>query len=97
MKRFIHTGIYTQGCIVPITTEDPCLQLISDEYSEYFRINIYIGDEYIDEINSFDSLMNIHNDVSCLPVYNYRQEYLGNVLSLIKEQMFWNLLRIHSN
>mgnify|MGYP003659344464 CR=1 FL=1 len=22
MKQFIHTGIHTQGCIIPITTED---------------------------------------------------------------------------
>lgn len=96
MKQFIHTGVHTQGCIIPITTEDPCLELRLDEYSEDFRINIYAGNEWIAEINSSHSLRNIDKDVSSLPVYNNRGECLGNVCSLIKEQMFWDYLRIHS-
>lgn len=90
MKQFIHTGIHTQGCIIPITTEDPDLELRLDEYSEEFRINIYSGSQWIAEINSSDSIRHIDRDVSSLPVYNNREEYLGNVHSLMKEQMFWD-------
>jgi len=96
MKQFIHTGIHTQGCIIPITTEDPCLELRLDEYSEEFRINIYAGDQWIAEITSSDSIRTIDREVSSLPVYNNREEYLGNVHSLMKEQMFWDYLKIHS-
>ena len=34
MNNFLQTGMYTEGCIIPITTEDPCLIAILDDFSE---------------------------------------------------------------
>jgi hypothetical protein len=95
MKTFINTGIYTQGCIVPITTEDPSLLVMFDEFSEEFRLNIYCGESYIDSITMADCRQ-MCNSVSSLPVYSRHNEYLGNVWSLMNEQMYYDYLRIHN-
>lgn len=94
MNNFLKTGIYTDGCIVPVTTEDPDIWVILDEYSEEFRLNVYIGNTWIDAI-SMTNHRSLHNDVSRLPVHSYKGEYLGTVNSLIQEQLFFDLLKIH--
>jgi len=95
MNNFLKTGIYTNGCIIPITTEDPSLLLILDEFTENFRINIYCGQSYIDSI-TMSNFREICNDVSSLAVQSRHGEYLGNVWSLINEQMYYDYLKIHS-
>jgi hypothetical protein len=94
-KTFISTGIYTNGCIIPVTTEDPCIQVILDSYSEDFRLNIYVGSAWIEAI-TMSNYRSICTDVSALPVYSSKDEYLGNVWKLIQEQLFWDMLRIHA-
>lgn len=93
---FLTTGIYTNGCIVPVTTEDPCIQVILDEYTENFRINIYVGNTWIDAI-TMTNHRSICNAVSSLPVNSSKDEYLGNVWHLVQEQLFWDHLKIHSS
>ena len=95
MNSFIQTGVYTKGCIVPVTTEDPSLLVVFDEFSEEFRLNIYCGESYIDSI-TIANHRNVCNDVSSLPVYSRHGEYLGNVWSLVHEQMYYDYLRIHN-
>jgi hypothetical protein len=94
-KTFISTGIYTNGCVIPVTTEDPCIQVIHDEYSEDFRLNIYVGSTWIEAI-TISNYRSMCNAVSALPVYSSKNEYLGNVYSLIQEMLFWDMLRIHA-
>tara|TARA_R110000868_G_scaffold311513_1_gene572508 strand:- start:178 stop:702 length:525 start_codon:yes stop_codon:yes gene_type:complete len=94
MTNFIQTGIYTQGCIIPITTEDPSLKAILDDFSEEFRINIYAGSHYISSITMSNHRL-MCNDVSALLVEDRHGNHLGNVYSLVQEQMFWDYLRIH--
>ncbi len=95
MTNFLKTGIYTNGCIIPVTTEDPSLLLILDEFTENFRINIYCGQSYIDSI-TMNNFREMCNDVSSLAVQSRHGEYLGNVWSLINEQMYYDYLKIHS-
>jgi hypothetical protein len=94
-KTFINTGIYTKGCIIPVTTEDPCIKVILDNYSEDLRLNIYVGSTWIEAI-TMSNYRSICKDVSALPVYSSKDEYLGNVCWLVQEQLFWDMLRIHA-
>jgi hypothetical protein len=95
MNNFLKTGIYNNGCVIPVTVEDPSLLLILDEFTENFRINIYCGQSYIDSI-TMSNFREICNDVSSLVVQSRHGEYLGNVWSLINEQMYYDYLKIHS-
>ena len=94
MNNFLKTGIYTKGCIIPVTTEDPSLSVILDDFSEQFRLNVYCGNSYIDSITILN-FRQVCNDVSSLPVYSRHGEYLGNVWSLVNEQMYYDYLTIH--
>lgn len=94
-NTFISTGIYTNGCVIPVTTEDPCIQVIHDDYSEEFCLNIYVGSIWIEAI-TMSNYRSICNSVSALPVYSSKNEYLGNVWKLVQEQLFWDMLRIHA-
>lgn len=94
MNNFLKTGIYTDGCIVPVTTEDPDILVILGEYCEGFRLNVFIGNTWIDEITMVNH-RTLHKDVSRLPVHSYKGEYLGTVNSLVEEQVFFDLLKIH--
>lgn len=86
MTKFLQTGIYTEGCIIPVTTEDPSLLVQFDDFSEEFRLHVYIGDSYIDSI-TMSNYRQIANDVSSLPVYSRHNEYLGSVWTLIQEHI----------
>ena len=94
MTNFIQTGVYTQGCIIPVTTEDPSLKAILDDFTEEFRINIYAGSHYISSITMSNHRL-MCNDVSALLVEDRHGNHLGNIYSLVEEQMFWDYLRIH--
>ena len=96
MENFITNGFVgrSQGFIIPVTTEDPSLSIILDDFSEEFRINIYCGNHYIDSI-TMTNYRQMCNNVSALPVYSRFNEYLGNVWSLIQEQLFWVYFKIH--
>ncbi len=99
MTNFIQTGRYTQGCIVPVTTEDDSLTVMLDENSEDFRINFFIGKNYIDSIKFIDnkaSTKNIHKDVLRLVVVNDQNENIGQVYKLIEQQMFYDSYRTRS-
>ena len=96
MNNFLQTGIYTKGCIIPVTTEDPSLSVILDDFSENFRVNIYVGQSYIDSV-TMSNYRQICNSVSSLPVYSRHNEYLGNLWSLIQEQLFYVYARIHKS
>ena len=95
MNKFLQTGIYTEGCIIPITTEDPSLICVLDDFSEEFRINIYSGSHYIASVNMIN-FKQMCNDVSALLVEDRHGNNLGNVFSLVQEQLFWEYLRIHN-
>lgn len=94
MNQFLKTGVYTDGCIIPVTSEDPSLLVVLDDFSEEFRINIYCGQHYIDSI-TMSNYRQICNSVSALPVYSRYNEYLGDVWSLVQEQLMYVYLRIH--
>jgi hypothetical protein len=94
MKDFISTGTYTQGCIIPITTEDPCLKAVLDDFSEEFRINIFAGSHYITSV-TMTNYRQMCNSVSALSVVDRQDNYISSIWSLIQEQMFWHYLRIH--
>jgi hypothetical protein len=94
MQDFISKGLYTQGCIVPVTTEYPDLLFILDDFSEEFRINIYIGRHYIDSITMVNC-RSMCNDVSRMLVEDRFGKSLGTVWSLVNGQMHLDYLRIH--
>lgn len=94
MTNFLKTGVYTEGCIIPVTTEDPSLSVVLDEFSENFRLNIYIGDSYIDSVTMANHRQ-LCNSVYSLPVYSRHNEYLGSIWTLIQEQLFYVYARIH--
>lgn len=95
MENFLQTGLYTQGCIIPVTTEDPSLVAVLDDFSEEFRINIFIGSTYITSVNMINHRQ-ICNDVSTLLVQDRYGKHLGNIHSLIKEQLYCVYMRIHN-
>jgi hypothetical protein len=94
METFINTGVYTQGCIVPITIEDPCLTAVLDDFSEEFRVNIYAGDSYIDSV-TMKNCKQMCNSVSSILVVDRFGVQLGNIWSLVNEQLYYAYLRIH--
>ena len=96
MNTFLSRGIYTEGCIIPITTEDPSLVAILDDFSEEFRINIFAGSHYIASVD-MSNCKQMCNDVSSLLVEDRHGKNIGNIWSLVNEQMFWDYLRIHNN
>jgi hypothetical protein len=96
MKQFLQTGVYTEGCIIPVTTEDPSLLAVLDDFSEQFRINIYIGSSYIDSI-TMENYRQICNSVSSIAVVDRFGSHLGNVWSLIQEQLYYVYARIHKS
>ena len=96
MNNFLRTGLYTEGCIVPVTTEDPSLVAVLDDFCDYFRVNIYVGKSYIDSV-TMDNYRSMCSDVSGLIVTDRRGNYINNIWTLIQEQMFYDYLRIHSN
>jgi hypothetical protein len=93
-NTFIQTGVYTEGCFIPVTIEDPCVKVLHDEYGERFRINIYVGNTWIDAI-TMDNYSTMCNDVSSLAVYSFEGEYLGNVWKLVQEQLSYVYARIN--
>ena len=97
MENFLTNGFIgrSHGFIIPVTTEDPSLLVVLDDFSEEFRINIYCGQHYIDSI-TMNNYRQICNDVSSLPVYSRHNEYIGNVWSLIQEQLYYIYCRIHN-
>jgi hypothetical protein len=94
MNNFIKTGIYTEGCIIPVTTEDPSLVAILDDFSEEFRINIYTGSYYITSV-TMKNYRQMCNDVSSIIVNDRYGKYISNIHSLVQEQLFWDYLKIH--
>lgn len=94
MNTFLSTGVYTEGCIIPVTTEDPCLTAILDDFSEELRINIYVGDSYIDSV-TMKNYRQMCNSVSSIPVVDRFGIYLGSIWNVIQEQMFYSYMRIH--
>lgn len=96
MTNFLQTGVYTEGCITPVTTEDPSLLAVLDDFSEEFRVNIYVGNSYICPV-SMGNHRQICANVSSLPVYSYKNEYLGSLWSLVQEQLFYVYARIHKS
>jgi len=95
MTNFIQTGIYTETCIISVTTEDESLTAMLDEYSENFRINFFIGTTYIDSIDKTINIKNIHIDILKLVVVNNRNENVGQVYQLLEESMFYDYFKIH--
>lgn len=96
MTKFITSGVYTEGCIIPVTTEDPCLTAVLDDFSEEFRVNIYAGDSYIDSV-TMKNCKQMCNSVSAIPVVDRFGVQLGNIWSLVNEQMYYDYLRIHKS
>jgi hypothetical protein len=96
MNTFLETGIYTEGCIIPITTEDPSLTAILDDFSEEFRINIYAGSYYITSV-TMKNYRQMCNDVSSMIVNDRHGKYISNIYSLIQEQLFYVYLRMHNS
>jgi hypothetical protein len=96
MTTFLSTGVYTQGCIVPVTTEDPCLTAILDDFSEKFRVNIYVGDSFIDCV-TIKNYRQMCNNVSSIPVVDRFGAYQGTIWSLVNEHLYYSYLRIHGN
>lgn len=95
MNTFLKTGIYTEGCIIPMTTEDPFLIAVLDDFSENFRINIYAGSHYITSV-TMQNYKQMCNDVSSMMVNDRHGKYVSNIHSLIQEQLFYVYARMHN-
>jgi hypothetical protein len=98
MTQFLKSGILGRqdGFLIPVTTEDPSLKAVLDDFSEDFRINIYVGDSYIDSI-TMENYKQICNSVSSIAVVDRFDVPMGNVWSLVQEQLFFAYLRIHKS
>lgn len=97
MSNFLKTGIYTQGCIIPVTSNDPSVSAAIDNYSEEFRINIYIGSSYIDTI-TMDNFRDVHPSILCLDVYDFSNNWLKtNVWGEIRKQYIYNQAKIYGS
>lgn len=98
MTPFLKNGILgkEQGFFIPVTCEDPSVLCSLNEYEGEFKIKVWVGNIIVGIID-MTNYSQIHKDISTLPVYSERAEYLGNVWSLIKEKRFWNMLKIHNN
>jgi hypothetical protein len=98
MSHFLTNGILGRehGYLIPVTTEDPCLKAVLDDFSEEFRVNIYVGDSYIDSV-TMKNCKQVCNDVSSIPVVDRFGVQLGNIWSLVNEQMYYDYLKIHKS
>lgn len=84
MENFISSGRYTQGCIVPITSEDPSLTVLeTKDDTKKWGIAIFIGkpiaENCIGLIND-ESLAStvIHSSILTMTVVK-NNEYVGSV------------------
>jgi hypothetical protein len=80
---FLTTGIYTTGCIVPVTTEDP--ELIVKETkpcSKKWGIVFFLGNEPIALINEQTDLSTLHRSIMTCPV-TLDNAYVGSVANRI--------------
>ena len=98
MTSFLENGILGRehGYLIPVTVEDPSLLAVLDDFSEDFRINIYVADSYITSVTMKNHL-SMCNSVSTIPVVDRHNVYVGNIWSLVNEQLFWEYLRIHKS
>lgn len=97
MNSFLQNGILGRehGFLIPLTVEDPSVVAIEDDFSEEYRINIYVGSHYIASV-TMNNYKQICNDVSSICVEDRFGNYLGNIHSLIQAQLYYVYLRIHS-
>lgn len=95
MNNFLKTGIYTEGCIIPVTTEDPSLKAVLNEYSEDLQIILFVGNRCVGTIN-MDNFREIDSDLLKLPLEDFAGNYLKtNVWSEIRQQYLFDKAKIH--
>lgn len=95
MQKLLKTGIYTNGCVIPVSVEDPSFNAIIDENSETFRINLYCGSQWIGEIN-MNNFREVHNDLLTPYVYDNKGVFTGmNVWGHIRIQYLFDKAKIY--
>ncbi len=95
MNNFLKTGVYTNGCIIPVNVEDPSFNAIIDEDSEIFRINLYCGSHWIGEIN-MNNFREVHNDLLTPYVYDNKGVFTKmNVWGHIRMQYLFDKAKIY--
>ena len=83
-NSFIQSGIYTQGCFVPVTCEDPSLVIKeTKDDSKKWGIAIFIGSECIGLINHDTDMSSLHRSILSCPV-SKDNVYVGSVAQRIK-------------
>lgn len=76
---FLTTGIYTNGCIIPVTTEDPSLVVKETKFGSIkWGIGFFLGSECIGLINDDTDPAILHPSILTCPVYR-NNEYVGSV------------------
>lgn len=76
---FLTTGIYTNSCIIPVTTEDPALTVKETKFgSMKWGIGFFIGSKCIGLINNDTDADTLHPSILRCAVYR-NNEYVGSV------------------
>ena len=76
---FLSTGVYTNGCIIPVTTEDPALTVKETKFGSIkWGIGFFLGSECIGLINDDTDRISLHPSILTCPVYRNNQ-YVGSV------------------
>lgn len=91
MNTFLSTGVYTEGCIVPVTTEDPCLTILETKSdSKRWGIGFFIGEvcaeNCIGLINNETDFSTLHSSILTAAVRNREGILKGSVAHRINNE-----------
>jgi hypothetical protein len=76
---FLTSGIYTNGCIIPVTTEDPELVVKeTNPESKRWGIAFFLGSQCIGLINDETDRGTLHRSILTCSVYR-NGKYVGSV------------------
>lgn len=76
---FLTTGVYTNGCLIPVTTEDPSLVVKETKFGSIkWGIGFFLGSECIGLINDDTDPATLHKSILTCAVYRDNQ-HVGSV------------------
>lgn len=94
---FLQTGIYTEGCIVPVTTEDPSLTVLqtnpgSKKWGILFFIGKPIAENCIAIINDETNMSSLDRSILTCPIVTREGTFVSSVAIAIDKHMQRNVI-----
>jgi len=94
---FLQTGIYTEGCIIPVTTEDPSLTVLQTKPdSTKWGILFFIGEptakNCIGIINDETDMSSLDKSILTCPIHTREGVLISSVAIAINKHMQRNVI-----